>query len=571
MTMTGEEAWGLCLRLLQSPDVSEVEANGPNEFFLKKSGKRIQIKEIQLNDDEEYFSGIEKGLVPHVRQIIPFERNSYLFEGPLHYETSNGVIRGRTHIVLPPATDSPQVTIAKKSTSLATLDAIASKGSMSYEMLLFLKSAIKADLTMVFSGGTGAGKALHKDTRLPTPDGWRTVGEVQEGDLLYDDQALPTRVLKKYCPEDPESFEVKFRSGETVRASAGHLWEVVYQEGPVAVVSTKEMFETGVQDGDYLNFRINRVKGRVDNEELSIDPRRAYSQDHYVASIKQVEDDPRDYFCFQVDADSHLFLCTEELIPTHNTTMLEACSKLIPDSVRIGVAEDTPELSLIQTNVSYLHSVPWQPGMDPNDVATLAWVVQQFQRMRTDRLIIGETRGKEFAEFLVAANSGMEGSMTTIHANTPVRCLDKMSNFALKGSDRQPVRSINADIGNAVDIIVQLIILPDGRHKIDAIQEVTPIVNKGDDAKITTAPLYKYDVMTDRFEKKGGLTDDMRRRFLSKNIDPERFSNAGIGEMQAPHSEASDDDKGSRSSAAIPPQKRQGGIPRSGLPTRREG
>lgn len=569
--MTGEEAWGMCLRLLQSPDVSEVESNGPNEFFLKKSGKRIKINEIQLDSEEEYIRGIENGLVPHVRQILPFDRNSYLFEGPLHYETSNGLIRGRCHVVLPPATDSAQVTIAKKSTSLATLDAIASKGSMSFEMLLFMKAIIAADLTIVFSGGTGAGKALHKDTRLPTPEGWKTVDEVQEGDFLYDDQALPTRVLKKYCPEDPTSYLVTFRSGETVRTSAGHLWEVVYQEGPVAVVSTEEMFETGVQDGEYLNFRINRVKGEVENADLGVDSHRAYSTDHYVADIEKIEDEPGDYYCFQVDSASHLFLCTDSLIPTHNTTMLEACTKLIPDSVRIGVAEDTPELSLVQSNVSYLHSVPWQPGMDPNDVATLSWVVQQFQRMRTDRLIIGETRGKEFADFLVAANSGMDGSMTTIHANTPIRCLDKMSNFAMKGSDRQPVRSINTDIGNAVDIIVQLIILPDGRHKIDAIQEVTPIVGKGDDAKITTSPLYKYDIISDKFEKKGGITDDMRKRFASKNVSSERFSNAGIGEMQDPHSDLNPEGIGTRAAAATPPQQRSGGLPRSGLPTRREG
>lgn len=570
MTMTGKEAWAMCLRLLQSPDVSEIESNGPNDFFLKKSGKRIKIKDIQLDSEEEYIAGIEAGLVPHVRQILPFDRNSYLFEGPLHYETSNGVIRGRCHIVLPPASDAAQVTIAKKSTSLATLDAIASKGSMSFEMLLFMKAIIEADLTIVFSGGTGAGKALHRDTRLPTPDGWKTVNDVSEGDLLYDDKGLPTRVVKKYCPEDPESFEVTFRNGETVRTSAGHLWEVVYQEGPVAIVSTREMFDTGVQEGEYLNFRVNRVKNDVANSALDVDTKKAYSTDHYVASIKKIEDDPRDYYCFQVDSESHLFLCTDSLIPTHNTTMLEACTKLIPDSVRIGVAEDTPELSLIQSNVSYLHSVPWQPGMDPNNVATLSWVVQQFQRMRTDRLIIGETRGKEFADFLIAANSGMDGSMTTIHANTPIRCLDKMSNFAMKGSDRQPTRSINADIGNAVDIIVQLIILPDGRHKIDAIQEITPIVGTGEDAKITTSPLYKYDVISDKFEKKGGITDDMRKRFASKGVSSERFSNAGIGEMQDPHSELNEQGVGTRAGgAAMPPQNPS--RPRSGLPTRREG
>jgi pilus assembly protein CpaF len=387
----------MCLNLLLDPSISEIESNGPSEFFIKRSGKRIRLEDIVFPDDRSYVEGIRHGLVPHVRSIHDFDENSYLFEAPLEYSAAGQNIKGRCHIVLSPAADAPQVTIAKKSTALAQVDDIAAKGSMSTDMLLFLKACVAADMTMVFSGGTGAGK----------------------------------------------------------------------------------------------------------------------------------------------------------------TTMLEALTKLIPDSYRIGVAEDTPELVLTQSNVSYLHSVPWKPGMDPNNVATLSWVVQQYQRMRTDRIIVGETRGKEFADFLVAANSGMAGSFTTIHAENPVRCLDKMTNFALKGSDRQPIRSVNTDIANAIDIIVQLIILPDGRHKIGAIQEITSTIGNGEDAKIATQELYKYDIREDCFVKGSHMTDELRTRFAARSVNFERFLQVLPGTKLPSHSKEQILHPGSA-----------GTQPRSGAPTR---
>lgn len=373
--ITDNPEWNKCLNLLLDDDCSEIETNGPDLFFTKKAGKRIPIEGIATVTLERYTEGIKSGLIPFVNSSHPYRDNSYLFEGPLRYQVEDKLIRGRCHIVLPPAADYPQVTIAKKSTSLPSLESIAERGSMSTEMMVFLLASIQANFTMAFSGGTGSGK----------------------------------------------------------------------------------------------------------------------------------------------------------------TTMLEAVAKNFRSDIRIGIAEDAPELFLPQPNVSYLHSVPWQPGMNPNDVATLSWVVQQYQRMRTDKLIVGETRGVEFADFLIAANSGMDGSLTTIHANNAVQCLDKMTNFALRATS-SPIRTVNKDIANSVDLIIQLIILPDGRHRISEITEITNAIGGDESAKVTTNTLFRYDRKSDSWIKESQMTDDLRNKFAQYGVEIAPFLKSQIGSRQASHS-----------------------------------
>lgn len=372
--LSDNHSWNICFNLLLDPSVSEIVANGPGQYFMKRNGQRVHISNIPMETADEYLASVENGLIPKVNSIYEYKRNAFLFEGPIEYRSSKEHIRGRCHIVLPPASTHPQVTIAKKNRNLSTIDSIGAGGSLAQEMVDFLKDCIKADMTMAISGPTGAGK----------------------------------------------------------------------------------------------------------------------------------------------------------------TTMLEALTKLIPGKDRIGIAEDSPELDLVQDNVTYLNSVPWKPGMRETDVATLSWVVQQTQRMRIDKIIIGETRGKEFSDFLVAANSGMEGSMTTIHADTAQRCLNKMTNFAMRGSGNVPIRAINQDIANSVDIIVQLGILPNGKHKVKSITEVTSTIGNSESAEITTSDLYKYDEVRDVFVKSGYMSDSMRLRFTDKGIPLEKYTKTPMNAVLPP-------------------------------------
>lgn len=200
------------------------------------------------------------------------------------------------------------------------------------------------------------------------------------------------------------------------------------------------------------------------------------------------------------------------------TTFLESICREIDPNDRVGVAEDTPELALKQPNVAYLNSVPWIPGFDPNKVATLSWVVAQFQRMRVDRLIVGETRDKEFANFLTAANSGIEGCLTTLHANSPTEGLRKMTTFASAGQPGLDIRSVNQGIATAIDLIVQLTV-ENGKHRVDEITEVTDTVSSDSDAQPSTSTLYRYVPETDTFVRPGVPTEKLIQKFAKSGID----------------------------------------------------
>lgn len=181
------------------------------------------------------------------------------------------------------------------------------------------------------------------------------------------------------------------------------------------------------------------------------------------------------------------------------TTFLSAMTRDINPEERIIVCEDAPELQLPLDNVAYMQSYPAKPGLDPNKQATLSYCVKQVQRMRPDRVIIGETRGPEFADFIVAANSGYDGSLTTIHADNPKSALDKMAGFCKRapGAGMTPMRSINKDICEAVDYIIQLK-YQDGKYRTTAIEEMS-IVSDQEDAAIKTNPIWGYDPKSDQF------------------------------------------------------------------------
>jgi len=199
------------------------------------------------------------------------------------------------------------------------------------------------------------------------------------------------------------------------------------------------------------------------------------------------------------------------------TTLLEGLSQYFDPNDRIVVVEDTPELRLPIADVVYLHSTAAKPGADASKAVSLEWLVSSTNRMRPDRIIVGEVRGGEMSEFLIAANSGADGSMTTLHASSPKLTLDKMISLSLKAISSKSEGSVARDIASTVQIIIQMALI-EGRHIITHIEEVTRVVRK-ETGGIVTQTLFAYDRDRDTFTPQQRPTAELSSFLAQRGVE----------------------------------------------------
>ena len=139
---------------------------------------------------------------------------------------------------------------------------------------------------------------------------------------------------------------------------------------------------------------------------------------------------------------------------TGKTTMLNAMSAFVPGDERIVTIEDAAELQLQQEHVITLESRP--PNIEGQGEVRIRELVRNALRMRPDRIIVGEVRGAETLDMLQAMNTGHEGSLTTIHANTPRDALSRLETLVMTGGVELPHRAIREQISSAFDVLVQI-------------------------------------------------------------------------------------------------------------------
>jgi pilus assembly protein CpaF len=153
------------------------------------------------------------------------------------------------------------------------------------------------------------------------------------------------------------------------------------------------------------------------------------------------------------------------------TTFLNMLSQYIPSGERLITIEDAAELQLAQENVVRLETRP--PNVEGQGAIRQRQLLINSLRMRPDRIIIGEVRGEEAFDMLQAMNTGHEGSMTTIHANTPRDALSRLESMIAMGSLNLPERTVRQQISSAITIVVQCSRLSDGTRKVMSISEIT--------------------------------------------------------------------------------------------------
>ena len=172
---------------------------------------------------------------------------------------------------------------------------------------------------------------------------------------------------------------------------------------------------------------------------------------------------------------------------TGKTTLLNVLSGFIPESERIVTIEDAVELQLHQNHVIRLESRP--SNVEGRGEVSIRDLVRNSLRMRPDRIIVGEARGGEALDMLQAMNTGHEGSLTTIHANTPRDALSRLETMVLMAGVDLPSRAIREQISSAFDLIVHLTRLRDGSRRITHVTEVVGM--EGD--TITIQDIFTFD------------------------------------------------------------------------------
>ncbi len=176
------------------------------------------------------------------------------------------------------------------------------------------------------------------------------------------------------------------------------------------------------------------------------------------------------------------------------TTLLNVLSGLIPEDERIVTIEDAAELQLQQDHIVRLETKP--ASLEGKGQVTIRDLVRNSLRMRPDRIVVGECRGGETLDMLQAMNTGHDGSLTTLHANTPRDALSRLETMVLMAGMDLPVKVIRQQVSAAIDLIVQQTRLKDGSRKVTAISEVAGM--EGDTIVLT-------DIF--RFEQTGQTPD----------------------------------------------------------------
>lgn len=205
---------------------------------------------------------------------------------------------------------------------------------------------------------------------------------------------------------------------------------------------------------------------------------------------------------------------------TGKTTLLNVLSSFIPEDDRIVTIEDAVELQLQQDHVVRLESRP--PNIEGKGAISIRELVRNSLRMRPDRIIVGEVRGGESLDMLQAMNTGHDGSLSTVHANSPRDAVARLETLVLMAGMDLPLRAIREQVSSAVDLIVQVTRLRDGSRRVTHVTEVQGM--EGDIVTLQDAFLFDYSAGMDAQGRFLGrpVSTGIRPRFL------DRFADLGI-------------------------------------------
>ena len=277
-----------------------------------------------------------------------------------------------------------------------------------------------------------------------------------------------------------EATNVRFKDDE-------HLMRVI--ERIVSSVGRRidessPMVDARLQDGSRVNAIIPPLS--IDGPVVSIrrfgaDPLRMAALVENKALTKDIAD------MLQMVVHARLNLLISGGTGAGKTTLLNALSAFIPETERIVTIEDSAELQLQQPHVVRLETRP--PNIEGKGEVTQRDLVRNALRMRPDRIVIGEVRGGEAIDMLQAMNTGHDGSLTTIHANTPRDALARLETMIQMTGMRLSDRAMRQQVASAINLVVQVARLSDGSRRITSISEITGMEGE----TITMQEIFQYE------------------------------------------------------------------------------
>ena len=362
-------------------------------------------------------------------------------------------------------------------------------------------------------GPTGSGKALHIDTLIPTPTGMKRVGEIKIGDKIYDKDKNLTEVLDIHqASKKDKLYKITLENGEVFKASGPHEWVVHNNKGLLSSVTTDEIFNKF--EYEYfipkLNFPVRLYNGytveerkellysMTGNSELEIIKLDEYTDEivelanslgyytYYeneklvinktkskrltrIVKVEKIKDNYKDYFCFEVDSESHTYLIGNTFTITHNSTTMASIlreiqltqeKKIITIEKPIeAIFPDDGKALVVQRAI-------------PEDCVDFEFGLTGAMRQNPDYILIGEVRNQtEVSEFLRAAETG-HLAMSTIHTVNNVTTLNRIRSL-FSGEEQ---RRILATLGDVLRGIVnqQLVMRKDGTGRF-AVREALTI------------------------------------------------------------------------------------------------
>ena len=277
-----------------------------------------------------------------------------------------------------------------------------------------------------------------------------------------------------------EATTVRFKDDE-------HLMRVI--ERIVSSVGRRidessPMVDARLQDGSRVNAIIPPLS--IDGPVLSIrrfgsDPLRMAALVENKALTKDIAD------MLQMTVHARLNLLISGGPGAGKTTLLNALSAYIPETERIVTIEDSAELQLQQPHVVRLETRP--PNIEGRGEVTQRDLVKNALRMRPDRIVIGEVRGGEAIDMLQAMNTGHDGSLTTVHANTPRDALARLETMIQMTGMRLSDRAMRQQIASALNLVVQVARMSDGSRRVTSISEITGMEGE----TITMQEIFQYE------------------------------------------------------------------------------